>query len=153
MFSADSLLGKRALARLLAVALALGATACGSGDGDGAPPAAAGATTVPAATGPSTTVVPTTATTSPPAAPATTTTTAPERLSVDSRLSLQGIGPVQVGMTLDEASTAAGTPIRTRPGDPFGPECEFAYAAAVPEVTFMVFQWTDRPGRRDPVPR
>jgi hypothetical protein len=134
MLSADSLCGRQALARLLAVALALGATACGTSDGAGAPPAAAGNTTVV----PTSTVVPTTAATSPPAAPATTTTTAPERLSAASRLSLQGIGPVQVGMTLDEASTAAGTPIRTRPGDPFEPGCEYAYAAAVPEMAFMV---------------
>ena len=138
MLSADFLLGRRAFARLLTVALAFGVTACGARDGDGAQPAAAGATT----TVPPTAVPPATATTNPPAAPATTTTTAParpERLTAGSRLSLQGIGPVNVGMTLDEASAAAGTPIRTRPGDPFGPECEFAYAAAVPEVTFMVF--------------
>ncbi len=40
---------------------------------------------------------------------------APERLSESSRLRLDGIGPVMVGMTLDEASAAAGMPLRTVP--------------------------------------
>jgi hypothetical protein len=86
---------------------------------------------------------------------AATTTTAPERLTTSSRLSLDGIGPVDIGMTLDQASAAAGTPIRTRPEDPFGPECEYAYAAGVPELAFMVINGriervdvVDRSGRR-----
>lgn len=98
---------------------------------------------VPASTEP----FPTTSTTPPPAAspsttrpaqPSTTAPPAPERLTSASRLSLDGIGPVDIGMTLEEASAAAGTPIRTRPSDPFGPECQYAYAAAVPGVAFMV---------------
>ena len=40
---------------------------------------------------------------------------APERLSESSRLRLDGIGPVTVGMTLDEASAAAGMPLRIVP--------------------------------------
>lgn len=36
---------------------------------------------------------------------------APDRLSESSRLRLDGIGPVTVGMTLDEASAAAGMPL------------------------------------------
>lgn len=94
--------------------------------------------------------------TPPPAVPSTTSAPPPpERLTVDSRLSLSGIGPVEVGMTLAEASAAAGTPIRTRPEDPFGPECEYAYTAEVPEVAFMVIDGRiarvdvgHRPGRR-----
>lgn len=39
----------------------------------------------------------------------------PERLSESSRLRLDGIGPVLVGMTLDEASAAAGMPLRIVP--------------------------------------
>ena len=76
-------------------------------------------------------------------APATTAVSTPprqERLSAESRLSLDGIGPVDVGMTLDEASAAAGMPIRTKPGDPYGPECEYAYPAQeLDDVAFMVF--------------
>lgn len=72
------------------------------------------------------------------AQPSTTTPPARERLTGESRLSLDGVGPVDIGMTLEEASAAAGTPIRTRPSDPFGPECQYAYAAAVPGVAFMV---------------
>jgi len=95
-----------------------------------APPAAGGST--------ATTVAPPPATTQP-APPVTTTTPAPERLSASSRLSLDGLGPVDIGMTLDQASAAAGTPIRIRPGaDPFGPECQNAQAADLPEVGFMV---------------
>jgi hypothetical protein len=42
-------------------------------------------------------------------------------------------------MTLNQASAAAGTPIRIRPGDdPFGPECQYAEAAGLPRVGFMV---------------
>ena len=91
----------------------------------------------------------------PTAPPAPTTTAAPERLTASSRLSLDGLGPVDIGMTLDQASAAAGTPIRTRPEDPFGPECEYAYAAGLPEVAFMVINGRiarvdvgDRSGRR-----
>ncbi len=94
-----------------------------------APPAAGGST--------ATTVAPPPATTQP-APTVTTTTTAPERLSASSRLSLDGLGPVDLGMTLDQASAAAGTPIRIRPGDPFGPECQNAQAADLPEVNFML---------------
>ena len=96
-----------------------------------------------AATGPdagssiATTIAPPPTTTQP--APKVTTTTAPERLTANSRLSLDGIGPVDIGMTLDQASAAAGTPILIRPGDdPFGPECQYAEAAGLPELGFMV---------------
>lgn len=84
------------------------------------------------------------------------TTTAPlERLSASSRLSLDGLGPVDIGMTLDQASAAAGTPIRIPPDDPHDGDCRYAYAAGVPEVAFMVINGRiarvdvgDRSGRR-----
>ncbi|HEV2759042.1 MAG TPA: hypothetical protein VGV86_05685, partial [Acidimicrobiales bacterium] len=85
------------------------------------------ATTAPAARGgespPTTPVTPTTrltATTVPPPA-----TTLPERLSADSRLRLDGVGPVRVGMTLKEASAAAGVPIRLLE-TPSDPGCRYA---------------------------
>ena len=95
-------------------------------------------------------------TTRPPAPTVTTTTTvAPERLSTSSRLSLDGLGPVDIGMTLDQASAAAGTPIRIPPDDPHDGDCRYAYAAGVPEVAFMVINGRiarvdvgDRSGRR-----
>ena len=108
------------------------------------------------AVGPSSTVTtaPPAPTTTGPAPTVTTTTTAPERLSTSSRLSLDGLGPVDIGMTLDQASAAAGTPIRLRP-DPFDGDCHYAYAADLPEVGFMVINGRiarvdvgDRPGRR-----
>jgi hypothetical protein len=90
-----------------------------------------------------------------PAPTVTTTTAAPERLSASSRLSLDGLGPVDIGMTLDQASAAAGTPIRIRPDDPYDGDCHYAYAATLPDVGFMVINGriarvdvTDRPGRR-----
>jgi hypothetical protein len=84
-----------------------------------------------------------------------TTTALPERLSAGSRLSLDGLGPVDIGMTLEQASAAAGTPIRIRPDDPYDGDCHYAYAAGVPEVAFMVINGRiarvdvgDRSGRR-----
>ena len=99
------------------------------------------AAVVPTTTGavvPTTTrpVVPTTTSPSPPAT--TTTPVRQERLSAGSRLSLDGIGPVDIGMTIDEASEAAGAPIRILPNPPFNPECHYAEAAGIPEVKFMV---------------
>ncbi|HVF13485.1 MAG TPA: hypothetical protein VM942_02740 [Acidimicrobiales bacterium] len=41
-------------------------------------------------------------------------------------------------MTLDQASAAAGTPIRIRPDDPYDGDCKYAYAVGLPEVGFMV---------------
>jgi len=68
-------------------------------------------------------------------------TTSPERLTAASRLRLDGIGPVDIGMTLDEASAAAGVPIRLL-DTPAGPECRFAApdrsARMGDELAFMV---------------
>ena len=111
-------------------------------------------TTVAEGEGSPVTTVPPAPTTTPPAPAVTTTTAAPERLSASSRLSLDGLGPVDIGMTLDQASAAAGTPIRLRQ-DPFDGDCHYAYAADLPEVGFMVINGRiaridvgDRPGRR-----
>ena len=80
-----------------------------------------------------TTTAPATTVTAPP------TTAAPERLTPDSRLRLDGLGPVRVGMTLAEASAAAGVPIRLHPGESGGLDCTYAYSVgAVDEVGFMV---------------
>ena len=66
---------------------------------------------------------------------------APERLSESSRLRLDGIGPVMVGMTLDEASAAAGMPLRTVPNsDRVGAgSCAYARPEGGPTgLSFMV---------------
>ena len=65
-------------------------------------------------------------------------TAAPDRLTPDSRLRLDGLGPVRVGMTLDEASRAAGVAIRVRPGESGGTDCTYAYAAGFEDAGFMV---------------
>ncbi|MCA1693164.1 MAG: hypothetical protein LC733_13590 [Actinobacteria bacterium] len=71
--------------------------------------------------------------------PATSPPAPAQRLTSETRLSLDGLGPVDIGMTLDEASAAAGTPIRIRPDDPYGPECTYAYPQGGPDgVGFMV---------------
>ncbi len=98
-----------------------GAVACGTGDGDGETRAAGPSTTVTSAPLTETTAAPSTtapgATSRPSTtavAPATTTpapaaTTTPPRLSSSSRLRIDGIGPIDVGMTIAEARAAAGT--------------------------------------------
>ena len=89
------------------------------------PPAAPRAADEPVAT----TVVPT----PPPPAPP------PERLTSASRLRLDGIGPIQVGMTLEDASAAAGVPVRVDPRTDLGRGCAHAKAEGGPEgLSFMV---------------
>ena len=94
---------------VLTVAL-VGAAGCGVGDDAGS--TAADDTRSPTTTAGATTVAPTTAPSSPPSTGSgsrpTTTTTAPARLGPESRLRLDGLGPVRVGMTLDEARRVAG---------------------------------------------
>src|SRR5688500_214974 len=82
-------------------AVLLGLALPGCGDSDPSPRAESTATTA------------TTATT---AAPASTTTTTAPGLSDESRLVFDGIGPIKVGMTLAEASAAAGQPVEIDPG-------------------------------------
>lgn len=132
-------------------------------DGEGARPtiAASGAsaptvTTAVSTSGgsPATTVSPAPTGTQP-TPTVTTMPAAPERLTAGSRLSLDGLGPVDIGMTLDQASAAAGAPIRIRPDDPYDGDCKYASAAGLPEVGFMVINGRiarvdvgDRGGRR-----
>ena len=84
------------------------------------------------------TVAPT-ATPSPPAP----STSVPERLTGASRLSLDAVGPVRIGMTLQEASAAAGMPIRLLDMPP-GPECRYAVpdraSGTGDELAFMVVE-------------
>jgi hypothetical protein len=103
---------------LLALAVALGAAACGDDSGESAldtttTVAPAPSTTAgPAATGPSTTDPPA------PGPPATTRppSTAPEPLGPRSTLRIDGVGPVRTGMTLDQAREAAGIPMNAVDG-------------------------------------
>ena len=71
---------------------------------------------------------------------AVTTTTSPDYgLTATSRLRLDGIGAVRVGMTLTEASRAIGKPLRVDPNS--GPDprsCGFAEPPGGPDVSFMV---------------
>lgn len=79
--------------------------------------------------------VPTTDVPPPPPAPA------PERLTSASRLRLDGIGPIQVGMTLAEATVAAGVPVRIDPRTDLGRGCAHAIADGGPQgVRFMVVE-------------
>jgi hypothetical protein len=76
-----------------------------------------------------------------PTVPGTTPTTVAGRLTASSQLHLEGVGPVRIGMTLAEASAAAGVPIRLQDMPP-GPECRYAYPEGAPglgrDVAFMV---------------
>jgi len=67
----------------------------------------------------------------------TTTTAADRVLSSTSRLRLDGIGPVKVGMTLEEASRAIGTRLRVDPdSSPEPASCGFAAPPGGPQVDF-----------------
>jgi hypothetical protein len=82
------------------------------------------------------TAAPTTATTS---IPETTTTTA-ERLSEDSKLAFDGIGPLKVGMTLAQASAAVGNPVEVNPEYVLD-NCAYAAASGGPKgLSFMVLR-------------
>ncbi|MGI8808962.1 MAG: hypothetical protein ACR2KK_14200 [Acidimicrobiales bacterium] len=89
-----------------------------------------------------TTAVPTAPTTAVPPAPTAppAPAPAPERLTSASRLRLDGIGPIQVGMTLAEATVAAGFPVRIDPRTELG-GCAHAIADGGPQgVRFMVVE-------------
>lgn len=108
-----------------------------------APLGAEPATTVTPTPTPTTAAPVTTPAPQPPAtSPSTTslpTTVAPERLTAESRLRLDGLGPVRVGMTLAEASAAAGVTIRLRPEESGGLDCSYARPVDGPEdMAFMV---------------
>lgn len=62
------------------------------------------------------------------------------QLTAASRLRLDGIGPVRLGMTTEEASRATGKRIRVgpNPGSPNPASCAFARPEGGPDVAFMV---------------
>ena len=67
------------------------------------------------------------------------TAQAPQRLTDASRLRLDGIGPLRVGMTLAQASGATGMDVRVTSQD-FGNGCRYAEADGGPAgLAFMVF--------------
>jgi len=72
----------------------------------------------------------------PTTAPASTTPTTRPVLSASSTLTLRGLGPVRIGMTMAEASDAAGTPL-VQKGVP-GESCAYGIPEGGPEgVSFM----------------
>lgn len=108
----------RATALLAAAILLAG---CGRASTPSSAPEAV-TTSAPAATtttvATASTVVPATAPTSPTTRvpPATTTSNPAERLSTASRLRIDGLGPVRIGMTAEAARAAAGVPLALRTG-------------------------------------
>ncbi|MDQ3385782.1 MAG: hypothetical protein M3503_07225 [Actinomycetota bacterium] len=72
----------------------------------------------------------------------TSSTVAPDTLGPEDRASLEGVGPVRVGMTLEEASAAAGQGISEVPGSGAGSDPAACYYAVPdtgqPKVSFMV---------------
>lgn len=82
---------------------------------------------------------------SPPTTPAPSPTTTPvdgDTLGAEDRISLDGIGPVRVGMTLAEASAAAGQGISEVPGSGAGTDPAACFSAVPdtgqPKVSFLV---------------
>ena len=110
--------------------------AAGCGDGDGGDASAPDTTTTTGAAQSSST--------------ATTTTAVPEKdLTATSRVRLDGIGPIVMGMTLDEATAAVGRTVAVVPESFINDEdtdtCGFAAVEGGPEgMRFMVNR--DRPG-------
>lgn len=72
----------------------------------------------------------------------TTSTPAPDTLGPEDRVGLDGIGPVRVGMSLEQASAAAGQPVAEVPGSGVGTGPAACFFAAPgngePQVAFMV---------------
>lgn len=123
------------IATVVLAGILAGATACGDPAGPGG--ATAGST--------STTAAPETTTST---AAATTTTTVERELSEASRLRLDGIGPVKIGMTLEEASAAVGREVTVEENSLLQEEessCGFADVQGGPTgLSFMVLR--DSPG-------
>lgn len=93
-------------------ALAVALVGCGSDWNGDAGPAPSRSTTAPTV---DTTAAPTTSSPTTQAPGPTTTAPAPgERLGPSSRLRVDGIGPVRVGMTLSQARAVAGVPLELR---------------------------------------
>lgn len=60
-------------------------------------------------------------------------------LSPDSRVQLKGVGPVRVGMTVNEAKQAAGVPlVRAENAYSEGESCYFLNAQGITDLGFMV---------------
>jgi hypothetical protein len=133
--------------RLAAVALTTVALAVFAGCSGGSTPAAqpAGDYTEPVvATDVTTSTTPAATSTSTDASRRSTPTSTPtttrpaNRLTSGSRLRLDGIGAVEIGMTLEQASAATGMNVRITSQD-FGTDCRYAEADGGPEgLAFMV---------------
>jgi hypothetical protein len=111
--------------RWLIGGLALLAASCGGGGGDSSPTTEA---STPASTAPSSTT----------SAPASTTTTEPpQQLTSNAKLSTAGLGPVRVGMTVEEGERVSGVDLVP---DDFGDEqCRYYSPDRGPDgVLFMV---------------
>lgn len=127
--------GRRRAALIVAwLMVAVVVASCGEETGDQSltPPSSS------VTTGPSvSTSAPTTAATPP---GDSTTTTAPDaQLTTASRLRLDGIGPVRVGMTTAEASRAIQKEVRVGPDSGPNPSsCGFARPEGGPDIAFMV---------------
>lgn len=104
------------------VGVAIGLAACSSGEGSSDAVRGTSATTqfVAGTTVPS----------------ATTTARSPERLTSDARVRMDGIGPLRIGMTVDQASAAAGATIRVG-ADDFG-GCRYAWLPAFEGLDLLV---------------
>ncbi len=114
------------------IASVLISAACGNGDDQGSGAAGSTSTSTPATTGTTT-----------PAPTSTTATTGERELSEDSRLRLDGIGPVKIGMTVAEATQAVGREVAVDPDSLFDAEstCGFAGVSGGPEdLLFMVLR-------------
>jgi len=123
-------MGKKTLLMVLLAGLLVGA--CGDGDdvGETGSPTSALAPVTTVVASPTTTSGSGSTSSTPP-----TTRSSGPALTAASTLDLRGLGPVRVGMTLAEATAAAGVPI-VGPG---GAECTYAKAEGGPEdVLFMV---------------
>jgi hypothetical protein len=126
----------RRVVPILAVTVAL----AGCGDESTDPSASSSSTSLttepaPAETTTTTAAAETTTTTT---AAETTTTTSGEALTDESRLGFEGIGPIKIGMTLDEATAAVGKPVKVNPNYILD-NCAYAAVEGGPEkLSFMV---------------
>lgn len=127
--------------------MALAAAACGGGgdgNGDAAPGETTTTTTAVSATGDAATTtaaaVATTTTTTRPVITTTTTTTRPApELTSASPAALRSLGPVRIGMTVEEASEAAGLALTRSPARGVGDNCYYVNAGLTMNgVFFMV---------------
>ncbi len=120
----------------IATAVVLIAAACGdSGTTTTVPPATAPPATTPPATTAPTTLPPAPTTTLPP-----TTEPPPPALDAGDVVTIGGLGPVRVGMSVEEATAAAGLSLVGEPD--INPDCYFVVPEGLPGVLFMVTDGT-----------